>query len=214
MHYGFLRQEGVSMGEGDKFLGIRVPVLRKLVTMYRGISLDKIMILLKSKFHEERMIALFFLVDMFKRGEEKHKKTIYRIYLDNTKYINNWDLVDTTAWHIVGAFLHDKDRKPLYTLARSESLWERRIAIVSTFYFIREDEFKETLALAEILLHDNEDLMHKSVGWMLREVGKRNLKKEEDFLQKHYESMPRTMLRYAIEKFPEKRRQMYLKGKI
>lgn len=201
-------------GEGDKFLGIRVPVLRKLVKTYRGISLDKILILLKSKFHEERMVALFFLVDMFKRGEGENKKTICRIYLDNTKYINNWDLVDTTAWHIVGAFLYDKDRKPLYTLARSNNLWERRIAILSTFYFIREDEFKDTLKLAEILLHDNEDLMHKAVGWMLREVGKRNLKKEEAFLEKHYASMPRTMLRYAIEKFPEKRRQMYLKGKI
>lgn len=201
-------------GEGDKFLGIRVPVLRKLVTTYRGISLDKVMILLKSKFHEERMVALFFLVDMFKRGEGKHKKAIYRVYLDNTKYINNWDLVDTTAWHIVGAFLYGKDRKPLYTLAKSNSLWERRIAIVSTFYFIREDEFKDTLALAEILLHDNEDLMHKAVGWMLREAGKRSLKTEEAFLKKHYTIMPRTMLRYAIEKFPEKRRQMYLKGKI
>jgi 3-methyladenine DNA glycosylase AlkD len=201
-------------GEGDRFLGIRVPLLRKLVKKYKGISLDKVMILLKSKYHEERMLALFFLVDMFKKGEENHKKTIYKIYLNNTVYINNWDLVDTTAWHIVGAFLLDKNRKPLYALAKSNSLWDRRIAILSTFYFIRNDEFDDTLALAEILLNDKEDLMHKAVGWMLREVGKRNLNKEEDFLKKHYTSMPRTMLRYAIEKFSEKRRQLYLKGKI
>ncbi|MBW2219317.1 MAG: DNA alkylation repair protein, partial [Deltaproteobacteria bacterium] len=128
--------------------------------------------------------------------------------------INNWDLVDTTAGHIVGTFLQGRDRQPLYVLARSRSLWERRISIISTLHFIKANKFEDTLKLSEILLNDKEDLMHKAVGWMLREVGKRDLKTEEEFLIKHYKVMPRTMLRYAIEKFPEKRRQMYLKGRI
>jgi len=201
-------------GEGDKFLGIRVPVLRKFVKKHRGIAADEASVLLRSKFHEERMLSLFFLVDIFKRGEEKIKERVYRLYLDNTKHINNWDLVDTTAGHIVGTFLQGRDRQPLYVLARSRSLWERRISIISTLHFIKENEFEDTLKLSEILLNDKEDLMHKAVGWMLREVGKRDLKTEEEFLIKHYKVMPRTMLRYAIEKFPEKRRQMYLKGRI
>jgi len=201
-------------GEGDKFLGIRVPVLRKLVKTYKGISLDEIMKLLKSAYHEERMLALFFLVDMFKKGAEGAKAAIYNAYLNNTAYINNWDLVDTTAPHIVGAFLADKNRAPLYQLATSRSLWERRIAIISTFYFIRQHDFAETIELSRILLHDQEDLMHKAVGWMLREVGKHRMSALEGFLKTHYKHMPRTMLRYAIEKFPEKRRQRYLKGKI
>ena len=201
-------------GEGDRFLGIRVPVLRKLVKTYKGISLDEIMKLLKSAYHEERMLALFFLVDMFEKGEAGTRKATYNAYLDNTAYINNWDLVDTTAPHIVGAFLVDRNRAPLYQLATSKSLWERRIAIISTFYFIRRHDFGDTLELSRIFLRDQEDLMHKAVGWMLREVGKRRMSALEGFLKTHYKHMPRTMLRYAIEKFPETKRQSYLKGKI
>lgn len=142
------------------------------------------------------------------------KKEIFDLYLNNTRYINNWDLVDVSAQYIVGAYLVHKNKKVLYCLARSEDLWERRIAIMSTFHFIRQDEFSETLKIAEILIADREDLIHKAVGWMLREVGKRNLQFEEQFLKLYYKKMPRTMLRYAIEKFPQARRRLYLKGKI
>lgn len=201
-------------GEGDKFLGIRVPVLRSLVRTYRGITADDACVLLASPYHEERMLSLFFLVEMFQKGDDALREKIYTLYLENTDRINSWDLVDVTAAHIVGAFLFKRDRRPLYMLALSESLWERRMAIISTFYFIRQHDFKDTLELSKILLHDAEDLMHKAVGWMLREVGKRGLEAEEAFLIKYYADMPRTMLRYAIEKFPEKRRQLFLKGKI
>ena len=201
-------------GEGDIFLGIRVPLLRKLVKKYRGISITEVRKLLHSKFHEERLLAVLMLVQLFKSGDESVQKQVYDLYLENTEYINNWDIVDISASNIVGAHLYEKDKAPLYDLVQSKNLWERRIAIIATFYFIRQNEFDDTLKLAEILLNDKEDLIHKAVGWMLREVGKREIEFEEEFLQEHYKIMPRTMLRYAIEKFPETSRKMYLRGEI
>ena len=201
-------------GEGDIFLGIRVPVLRKIAKKFRRISLAEVSKLLESKFHEERLLSILMLVNLFKSGDEDDQELIYELYLDKTKFINNWDIVDISAGNIVGAFLFEKDKAPLYRLVLSENLWERRIAIVATFYFIRNDEFDDTLKIAEILFTDKEDLIHKAVGWMLREVGKRVIEIEEEFLEAHYLKMPRTMLRYAIERFPETRRIMYLKGQI
>jgi len=201
-------------GESDIFLGIRVPVLRKLVNKYRGISLEEVSKLLHSKFHEERLLAVLMLVQLFKTGGDEGQKQIYNLYLDNIEFINNWDIVDISAGNIVGAYLHQKDKALLYRLVKSQNLWERRISIISTFYFIRQNEFDDTLKIAEILLNDKEDLIHKAVGWMLREVGKRELEIEEEFLQEHYMKMPRTMLRYAIEKFPETKRKMYLRGEV
>ncbi len=201
-------------GEGDKFLGIRVPVLRKLINKYKDISIDEIVQLLNSEYHEERMLSILMLVDAFSKGGNNAKRIIYMRYLDNIKYINNWDLVDCSAPYIVGAYLLNSDRQPLYEMAVSKVLWDRRIAIISTFHFIKRNEFDDTLNISEISKSDKEDLIHKAVGWMLREVGKRNLKIEEEFLKKHYKNMPRTMLRYAIEKFNEDKRQKYLKGTI
>lgn len=201
-------------GEGDKFLGIRVPALRKLARKYSGISIDEVTQLLKSQFHEKRLLSLIMLVNIFKRANEEDKKNIYTFYLDNTKFINNWDLVDCSAEHIVGAYLRGVDKKPLYNLVKSNSLWERRISIMSTFHFIKHNEFTDSLRISEILLHDEEDLIHKAVGWMLREIGKRDIEVEEEFLMKYYRGMPRTMLRYAIEKFPIKKRESYLKGEF
>ena len=201
-------------GEGDIFLGIRVPVLRKIAKKFRRISLAEVSKLLESKFHEERLLSILMLVNLFKSGDEDDQELIYELYLDKTKFINNWDIVDISAGNIVGEFLFEKDKAPLYRLVFSENLWERRIAIVATFYFIKNDEFDDTLKIAEILFTDKEDLIHKAVGWMLREVGKRVIEIEEEFLEEHYLKMPRTMLRYAIERFPETRRKMYLKGQI
>ena len=201
-------------GEGDLFHGITVPVLRKLTKEYDGIPLDEVLKLLTSGMHEERMLALLMIVRAFTRGDNILKKKIYKLYLQNTQYINNWDLVDLTAPHIVGTYLADKNRKPLYILARSRDLWQRRIAILSTFTFIRQNDFDDTLEISAMLLGDEHDLIHKAVGWMLREIGKRNLVVEEQFLQRHYKKMPRTMLRYAIERFPEGKRKKYLQGKV
>jgi len=201
-------------GYGDRFLGIRVPVLRKIAKQYRGTSIKQVSRLLKSEFHEERLLCLLLLVDMFKKENDEGKRDIYKLYLENTKFINNWDLVDSSAEHIVGAYLRDGDKKPLYELAVTDMLWERRIAITSTFHFIKHGEFDDTLKIAEILLTDKEDLIHKAVGWMLREIGKRDLETEEKFLKKYYRQMPRTMLRYAIEKFPAHKRKKYLKGNV
>jgi len=201
-------------GEGDIFLGIRVPLLRRLVKKYGGISIAEVRKLLHSKFHEERLLAVLMLVQLFKSADESVQKQVYDLYLENTEFINNWDIVDISASNIVGAHLYEKDKAPLYDLVQSKNLWERRISIISTFYFIRQNEFDDTLKLAKILLNDKEDLIHKAVGWMLREVGKREIEFEEEFLQEHYNIMPRTMLRYAIEKFPETSRKMYLRGEI
>ena len=201
-------------GEGDVFLGIRVPDLRRLAREHKAARLTEINRLLRSKFHEERTLALMILVHAYSKGDEAAKKSIYETYLKNTRFINNWDLVDLSAHHIVGHYLSDRSKEPLYRLAKSDSLWERRIAIVATTYFIKRGKFTDTLRISKLLLSDKEDLIHKAAGWMLREVGKRDLASEERFLIAHYRRMPRTMLRYAIEKFPEPRRQMYLKGII
>ncbi len=201
-------------GYGDKFLGIRVPILRKAVKKYKTTSLDVAVQLLHSEYHEIRLFALLLMVTQFSNADVDQQKKIYQTYLSHTQYINNWDLVDTTAHHIVGKYLEDKDRSVLYKLAKSNVLWERRIAIISTFHFIKQNDFNDCLLIAKQLLTDKEDLIHKAVGWMLREVGKRNQDMEVEFLKKHYQSMPRTMLRYAIEKFNEAERQKYLKGRI
>lgn len=201
-------------GEGDRFLGIRVPVIRKMVKYFKDTPLTEIKILLQSEYHEIRLFALLLLVHQFQKQDEKHKENIYTLYLKNTRYINNWDLVDSSASYIVGAWLADKDRSILYELAQSRSLWKRRIAIIATAFFISQNQFSDTLKISAILLKDPHDLIHKAVGWMLREVGKKDRDVEERFLSKHYKNMPRTMLRYAIEKFTHSRRHAYLKGLI
>jgi 3-methyladenine DNA glycosylase AlkD len=201
-------------GQGDRFLGIRVPALRKIVRQYRGVSVEEASRLLKSEFHEERLLGLFLLVAIFKKANDEGRRAIYTLYLENTRFINNWDLVDCSAGHIVGAYLRGSDKQPLYDLAVSDSLWERRIAIMSTFGFIKHNEFTDTLRIAKILLKDKEDLIHKAAGWMLREIGRRDIEAEEKFLQKYYRQMPRTMLRYAIERFPAPKRQKYLNGDV
>lgn len=210
----FFKTGNREYGEGDNFLGIRVPVLRQLVRKHRGISIAEASSLFKSQFHEERLLSLLMLVSIFKKASEKNKEFIYTLYLNNTKFINNWDLVDCSAEHVVGAYLRRRNKRPIYNLANSKSLWERRISIMSTFHFIKQNEFIDSLKISEVLLHDEEDLIHKAVGWMLREIGKRDIKIEEGFLKKNYTIMPRTMLRYAIEKFPEEKRRKYLKGEI
>jgi 3-methyladenine DNA glycosylase AlkD len=197
-------------GEGDQFLGIRVPKIRKIARRFKELSLTETEHLLHSKFHEERLCALIILVNQSKKADPKKLEKIYQLYLNNTAYINNWDLVDTSAEHIMGHYLADKNRSILYTLAKSDNLWERRIAIMSTFHFIKNNHFDDTLKIAKLLLNDKHDLVHKAVGWMLREVGNRKVEVEERFLDKHIEDMPRTMLRYAIEKMPEDKRQSYL----
>lgn len=201
-------------GEGDIFIGIRVPALRALAKEFKDTPLKEVRTVLQSAIHEERLLALLMLVNFFPKGDDAKQKQIYDLYLKNTRFINNWDLVDLSAHHIIGAYLHNKDRAPLYKLVRSNSLWERRISIISTYHYIRKNEFADTLMLSKSLLNDKHDLIHKAVGWMLREVGKRHLATEEDFLNQHYKTMPRTMLRYAIEKFPESKRLAYLKGNI
>jgi 3-methyladenine DNA glycosylase AlkD len=202
-------------GEGDIFVGIMVPVIRKLVRKYRDIPLGDTLTLLQSPIHEERLLALFILVEKCRKGDDAIRKRIYGLYRKNTRYINNWDLVDLSAEHIVGAYLDGTDRAPLYLLARSKSLWERRMAILATFHDIKRGIPDHTLALADVLLEDRHDLIHKAVGWMLREVGKRcSPDTLREFLRTRYRSMPRTMLRYAIERFPADERAAYLSGAI
>jgi 3-methyladenine DNA glycosylase AlkD len=201
-------------GEGDRFRGIRVPVLRGLVKEYQSMTPGEAAGLLASAFHEDRLLALLILVRLYSRGDEALREEIYRLYLESTQFINNWDLVDSSAEHIVGAHLWERPRAPLRRLAKSEDLWERRVAVLATFHFIKRGEFVETLAVARALLSDREDLIHKAVGWMLREVGKRDPEAEEQFLKEHYRRMPRVMLRYAVERFPEEKRRRYLKGEV
>jgi 3-methyladenine DNA glycosylase AlkD len=201
-------------GEGDKFLGLTVPMMRGLVRKYRDLDDASALKLLGSSWHEERLVALLFLVEGYDRGDESRRNRIHRAYLANTRQINNWDLVDASAEYIVGPHLDAEEIAPLERLARSKNMWERRIAIVSTFHFIKRNEFRPTLKIAELLLRDTHDLIHKAVGWMLREVGKRDRKALDGFLKKHYQRMPRTMLRYAIERHPERVRKQYLAGTI
>ena len=199
-------------GEGDIFLGIRVPALRKLAKEYKALPLKEILLLLRSPYHEVRLFALILFVNAFVRGDENFQKKIYDLYMANTRYINNWDLVDISAPNIAGVFLMERSRKPLYQLAKSKILWERRIAVLATFHFIKNNQFADSLKIAVILLQDKEDLIHKAVGWMLREVGKRDIACAESFLQKHCRIMPRTMLRYAIERFAPSKRRKYMDG--
>jgi len=209
----FKTTEG-EYGFGDKFLGIRVPVIRQAVKKYRNTPLSVAERLLKSEYHEVRLFALLLLVFRFSRSSVDEQEEIYHLYLSNAQHVNNWDLVDSSAHHIIGTYLENRDKSMLYDLLKSDSLWERRIAIMSTFYFIKKNQFSDTLHISEQLLGDQEDLIHKAVGWMLREVGKRDLAKEVAFLKAHYQKMPRTMLRYAIEKFSKEERQKYLSGKV
>ena len=200
-------------GEGDIFLGVKVPDQRKAANKFNELSLKDLEKLLNSKIHEYRMSTLFILIKQYEKADEKERKKIFDFYLKNTKNINNWDLVDISAPKIIGNYLLEKPRKILYKLAKSNNLWERRIAIISTVAFIRNNEFDDTLKISKILLQDKHDLIHKAVGWMLREVGKRDQKVEEEFLRKHYLKMSRVMLRYAIERFEEKKRKFYLSKK-
>lgn len=209
----FFKTEPGEYGAGDIFLGLKVPTLRSLAQEYQNLPLADMVTLLKSPNHEARLLALFILIKAFGKADPLGRTSLYQIYLNHTDYINNWDLVDASASYIVGEYLYDKERVILTQLAQSSRLWERRIAIVATSYFIKRQQYQDTLQIAALLLNDREDLIHKAVGWMLREVGKQDLAVEEDFLVRHYQKMPRTMLRYAIEKFSPARRELYLKGK-
>lgn len=201
-------------GEGDRFLGIRIPVVRAQVRRFRGLSIRDALRLLVSPYHEVRMFSLLWLVMQFTKVKEPERGEIYEAYLGHTGFINNWDLVDCSAHPILGGYLDARDRKPLYVLADSESIWERRMAIVACLHFIRRHDFADALKLSERLLNDGEDLIHKAVGWMLREIGKRDLPVEQSFLKTRYRQMPRTMLRYAIERFPKEERGRYLRGEV
>ena len=207
----FFKTDKGEYGEGDIFLGLTVPQSREIAKQFINLKLEKISKHLNSRYHEERLIALLILVEKYKKEKSPE---IINFYLKNSKQINNWDLVDLTADKILGQHLLSKDKSTIYKLAKSDNLWERRIAIISTFAFIRNNKFEDTLKLSKTLLKDEQDLIHKAVGWMLREIGKRNQDVLEEFLKKNYKQMPRTMLRYAIEKFPENQRQKYLKGEV
>lgn len=211
---GFFKTGPGQYGEGDRFLGITVPQLRALVREYRELPLADIDRLLHSAFHEERLLALLLWVERCRRGDHAERARIYAKYLKSTRYINNWDLVDLSAEHIVGRHLVDRNRRPLYRLARSRKLWERRIAMLASFHYIKRGDFGDALAIARLLLADAHDLIHKAVGWMLREIGKRDRERLEGFLRRHYRRMPRTMLRYAIERLPPARRRQYLSGRV
>ena len=195
-------------GEGDKFLGVVVPETRKVAKKHLDLSLGEIEELLQSEIHEVRLAALLILVEKYKKTKDKE---IVDFYLKNTSRINNWDLVDLTAHKILGDYLLDRDKGVLYSLAKSDNLWERRISIIATFAFIDERRFEDSLKLSEMLLNDKHDLIHKAVGWVLREIGKKDQEVEEVFLRKHHKEMPRTMLRYSIEKFSEEKRKFYMK---
>ncbi|REL33241.1 DNA alkylation repair protein [Rhodohalobacter sp. SW132] len=199
-------------GEGDVFHGIRVPKQRKIAKKYRDLPLNEVQTLLQSDYHEERLTALLILVYRFPKTDPDLQKKIYSFYLSSTDRINNWDLVDSSAPKIVGAWLLNRSRNILFELAKSDNIWERRIAIMATFYFIKQNDFEDTLKIAELLLDDPHDLIHKATGWMLREIGKQNEPLLESFLKPRYGNMPRTMLRYAIEKLPKNKRKAYLKG--
>lgn len=198
-------------GEGDLFIGVTVPECRKIAKKHFNLNLEEVAKHLSSDIHEERLVALLILVEKYKKQD---KKEIVDFYLRNIRYVNNWDLVDLSAHKILGDYLLDKDKKILYEMAKSHNLWEKRIAIVSTFAFIAKSRFEESLKIIETLMNDKHDLIHKACGWVLREIGKKNLRTLEMFLAMHYKKMPRTMLRYSIEKFHADRRKKYLEGEI
>lgn len=209
----FFRTGVGEYGDGDQFLGLTVPDQRRLVRKYRDLPLSDVRRLLRSPYHEHRLMAVLWLGDQFRRGNEKQQAAIVRLYLASTRYINNWDIVDSSAPHILGNFFLTRSRARLTRLAKSQQLWERRIAIIATQTFIRHGEFQDTIKIAAILVNDQHDLIQKAVGWMLREVGDRDRKLEERFLRRFAARMPRTMLRYAIEKFPPADREHWLARK-
>jgi 3-methyladenine DNA glycosylase AlkD len=209
---GFFQIGRAGYPQKDKFLGVSVPNCHKIAKEYPNLSFDDMEKLLKSEFHEERLVALFMLVDQFEKGSEELRKIIYDFYLKHTQYIDNWDLVDASSYKIVGQYILDKPHDVLYNLAYSKNIWERRIAIVSTMAFIKKGEFQDTFKISEILVADKHDLIQKAVGWLLREAGKKDKQALVDFLMKNYQNMSRTSLRYAIEKFDQETRKKYLKG--
>jgi 3-methyladenine DNA glycosylase AlkD len=211
----FFKTEKGEYGYGDLFLGVKSPVIRQLAKDNTEICFSNVKKLVKSKYHEERLLGLIILVNKYKKAKTiDAQEEIFQIYISHFKYINNWDLVDVTCPHIIGKHLMDRDRSILYTWAKSDDLWTKRIAMITNWWFVRNGDLKEVFKISKILLNDEHDLIHKAVGWMLREAGKKDIIKTENFLMKYYKSMPRTMLRYAIEKFPENKRQNYLKGKV
>lgn len=212
----FFKTAPGEYGAGDRFLGIRVPVTRQFARKHRDLPIPETLKLLKSKWHEERLLALFLLVDQYRRGDEPARQRAFDAYLAHTRYVNNWDLVDSSAALIVGPHLNREgtDGALLDELAASDDLWERRIAIIATQHFIRSNRFDPTLRIAEALIADSHDLIHKAAGWMLREVGKRHMPTLRAFLDQHCQRMPRTMLRYAIEHMPPRRRKRYMDGKV
>ena len=210
----FFKTGAGQYAEGDVFIGIRVPQLRALCRECRDGEIRDAAPFLRSDIHEERLFGLLLLVDAFKRGDERARREVYDFYLANTRYINNWDLVDASAEQIVGGWLLERSKAPLTRLAKSKDLWERRIAIVATLHFIRHGELDETFRIADLLIHDRHDLIHKASGWMLREAGKRDASALRRYLAKRYARMPRTMLRYAIERFPENERRKYIMGTV
>ena len=202
-------------GEGDIFIGVRLPAARAVARRFKDLALEEVIELLYSKIHEERLVSLLILVHQFKEGDEAHRERILKLYLANTSQINNWDLVDTSAPQIVGAYFLRRPKAELRRLARSPLVWDRRIAIVGTFTLIRAGEHDETMRLARVLLHDEHDLIRKAVGWMLREVGKRDEPRLVEFLERHAHEMPRVMLRYSLERLdaPLRKRFMVVKAK-
>lgn len=212
---GFFKTGKGEYGEGDTFLGIRVPETRKIAKRHTDIPLSDVKKLVISKYHEERLLGLVIVANKYaKAKEEAEQEKLYKFYVNHFKYINNWDLVDVTCPHVIGRHLMYRDRKVLYKWARSKHLWTKRIAMLTNWWFIRSGDLKDVYPIAEILVNDEHDLIHKAVGWMLREAAKKDMKKTEAFLKKHCKTMPRTMLRYAIERFPESKRKKYMKGKI
>lgn len=205
----FKTKEG-QYGEHDRFMGVAVPILRKVAKNYYNLSMDDLSRLIASEFNEERFLALIILISKYQKAADNDKKFFYEFYLNNMKYVNNWNLVDASAHYIIGAYLWDKEKDYLFNLAESKILWERRIAIIATWYFIKKNELKYTFEIAKLLLNDKHDLIHKAVGWMLREAGKKDEKQLIDFLSDYLPQMPRTTLRYAIEKFPEEIRKKYI----
>lgn len=206
----FKTNEG-EYGEHDKFIGVTVPTLRKIAKSYYNLDVGDLSRLITSEFNEERFLALAILIMQYQKAQDK--EFFYNFYLNNIKYVNNWNLVDASAHHVVGAYLWDKEKDYLFTLTKSEILWERRIAMVATWYFIKNNQLDTTFEIAKLLLNDKHDLMHKAVGWMLREAGKKDEKQLIDFLDRYISQMPRTAVRYAIEKFPEEVRKNILQKK-
>lgn len=207
----FFKTGSGHYAQNDKFLGVRVPDVRKIAGRFSMLELAELQFLLSSLINEERLLALIILVNQYEKGSAGQKEDIYRFYLNNSKYVNNWNLVDSSAPYILGKHLFVGGRDILLEFAKSEIIWERRISIVATLYFIKQNDFRATLEIAKILVNDKQDLIHKATGWMLREVGKKDEKILAGFLTKYARQMPRTMLRYAIEKFPKVQREIYLK---